>query len=40
MTYIHQPAGDIMSEMKLTDAIFGRPLIIDVSIKSVLGNHL
>ena len=26
MKYIHHPAGDIMSEMKLTDAIFGRPL--------------
>lgn len=26
ITYIHQPAGDVMSEMKLTDSIFGRPL--------------
>ena len=26
MAYIHEPSGDIMSEMKLTDSIFGRPL--------------
>ena len=31
MAYIHQPSGDIMSEMKLTDSIFGRPLGNSVS---------